>query len=165
MRSLKDVLIDDFSLGASLACWTLTSADDISADGQFIVGSGINPSGNTEAWLAGLVPALPGDFNNNATVDAADYVVWRKGLGTIYTAAGYDDWRAHFGENAAGGASERLSGPLPAADRTSMAAPEQPTAAMFSMAMVAAFCRRRPICRTCVARVRRAWSVTQPSSS
>jgi len=31
-----------------------------------------------------LVPSIPGDFNNNGVVDAADYVVWRKGLGTTY---------------------------------------------------------------------------------
>jgi parallel beta-helix repeat protein len=28
-------------------------------------------------------PALPGDYNQSGTVDAADYVVWRKTLGTI----------------------------------------------------------------------------------
>ena len=37
---------------------------------------------------------LPGDFNNDGTVDAADYVVWRKGLGTIYTQDDYNVWRA-----------------------------------------------------------------------
>jgi uncharacterized membrane protein len=98
MRSLRQVLIGDFGLGASLAGWTLTSANDISADGQFIVGSGTNPSGNPEAWIARLqlAPTLPGDFNQDGTVDAADYVVWRK---TDGTQAGFDRWRAQFGEN------------------------------------------------------------------
>jgi hypothetical protein len=41
--------------------------------------------------------SIPGDFNNDGTVDAADYVVWRNGLGTGYTQADYDVWRAHFG--------------------------------------------------------------------
>ena len=40
----------------------------------------------------------PGDFNQNGNVDAADYIVWRKGLGTTYVQADYDLWRAHFGE-------------------------------------------------------------------
>ena len=40
------------------------------------------------------VPDLPGDYNHNGIVDAADYVVWRKGLGTTYTQADYDVWRA-----------------------------------------------------------------------
>jgi hypothetical protein len=41
--------------------------------------------------------ALAGDFDGNGVVDAADYVVWRKGPGTIYTASDYDTWRAQFG--------------------------------------------------------------------
>ena len=44
------------------------------------------------AWSA--VAVLPGDFNNDGTVDAADYVVWRKNDGTQ---DGYDQWRANFG--------------------------------------------------------------------
>jgi probable HAF family extracellular repeat protein len=46
------------------------------------------------------VPALPGDSNSDGTVDAADYVVWRNGLGTTYTQADFDVWRAHFGQTA-----------------------------------------------------------------
>jgi hypothetical protein len=42
-----------------------------------------------------LMPALSGDYNYDGTVDAADYVVWRDYDGTP---AGYDLWRAHFGE-------------------------------------------------------------------
>jgi hypothetical protein len=42
---------------------------------------------------------LPGDFNHNGAVDAADYVVWRKGLSTMtYAPADYNVWRAHFGQ-------------------------------------------------------------------
>ena len=37
-----------------------------------------------EVTLA-AVPSLPGDFNHDGTVDAADYVVWRKNPGGIYT--------------------------------------------------------------------------------
>jgi hypothetical protein len=44
------------------------------------------------AWSA--VTAMPGDFNHDGTVDAADYVVWRKLDGTQ---TGYDLWRANFG--------------------------------------------------------------------
>jgi hypothetical protein len=32
--------------------WTLTSADSISADGQYIAGSGWNPDGQRTAWIA-----------------------------------------------------------------------------------------------------------------
>jgi hypothetical protein len=50
------------------------------------------------------LPSLPGDYNNNGIVDAADYVVWRKGLGTMYTQSDYEVWRAHFGQAAGSGA-------------------------------------------------------------
>jgi hypothetical protein len=40
-----------------------------------------------------------GDFNDDGKVDAADYVVWRKEIGTP---AGYDMWRANFGAAAIG---------------------------------------------------------------
>jgi uncharacterized protein YjbI with pentapeptide repeats len=40
---------------------------------------------------------LPGDFNSDGRVDAADYLAWRKGLGTTYSAATLNIWRASFG--------------------------------------------------------------------
>ena len=43
---------------------------------------------------------LPGDFNQDGVVDAADYVVWRKGLNTTYVQDDYNTWRTHFGESA-----------------------------------------------------------------
>jgi hypothetical protein len=55
-----------------------------------------------------------GDFNNDGIVDAADYVVWRSGLGTTYTQADYDTWRANFGKNnAASGASGFAASAVP----------------------------------------------------
>lgn len=50
MRRLWDVLVNNFSL--DLTDWTLTGAYGISDDGLTIVGAGINPGGNTEAWIA-----------------------------------------------------------------------------------------------------------------
>jgi hypothetical protein len=47
---------------------------------------------------------IAGDFNLDGAVDASDYVVWRKGLGTSYTQSDYDVWRAHFGQTVGGGA-------------------------------------------------------------
>src|SRR5205807_2579148 len=51
-----------------------------------------------EVTLTALA-AIPGDFNNNGVVDAADYIVWRKTGGTQ---AGYNAWRTHFGEGGGG---------------------------------------------------------------
>jgi pimeloyl-ACP methyl ester carboxylesterase len=41
---------------------------------------------------------VPGDFSGDGIVDAADYLVWRHGLGTDYTQGDYDLWRANFGQ-------------------------------------------------------------------
>jgi hypothetical protein len=48
---------------------------------------------------------LPGDYNSDGKVDDADYIVWRKGLGTTFGPNGYDVWRAHYGETSAGAGS------------------------------------------------------------
>jgi hypothetical protein len=58
---------------------------------------------NSLVRLTSNVVSLLGDYNHNGVVDAADYVVWRKGLGTTYTQADYDVWRAHFGQTAGSG--------------------------------------------------------------
>jgi hypothetical protein len=70
---------------------------------------------------------LPGDYNNNGTVDAADYVVWRNNLGQsvtlpnevsgtspgTVTQADYDAWRARFGRTTGSGASALVAGAVP----------------------------------------------------
>jgi len=64
MFDLRDELV---ALGLDLAGWTLVAATGVSADGSVIVGRGINPSGDPEAWRAEVpelappsIPALPG---------------------------------------------------------------------------------------------------------
>jgi len=53
IRSLRQTLIADYGL-AELAGWTLTKATGTSANGCTIVGFGINPDGNAEAWAVEL---------------------------------------------------------------------------------------------------------------
>jgi uncharacterized membrane protein len=55
MRSLAGILT---AAGVDLTGWSLSSAEAISADGTTIVGSGTNPAGDTEAWVA-VVRAIP----------------------------------------------------------------------------------------------------------
>jgi hypothetical protein len=68
--------------------------------------------------LANLPPdmGLAGDYNDNGTVDAADYVVWRKNEGTSNTLANnsipgpigpahYNQWRTNFGRSSGSGAA------------------------------------------------------------
>ena len=66
-------------------------------------GGDIGSPGTVGAALAGVL----GDYNNNGTVDAADYVLWRNGgplqnesdmPGTV-NAADYNFWRSRFGAN------------------------------------------------------------------
>ena len=54
-------------------------------------------------------PDQPGDFNKDGTVDAADYVAWRK---TDDTPTGYTDFFENFGEPGAG-ASGPVNGAVP----------------------------------------------------
>lgn len=44
-----------------------------------------------------LGEGLAGDFNADGLVDAADYTVWRAGLGTTYTEQDYAVWRSNYG--------------------------------------------------------------------
>jgi probable HAF family extracellular repeat protein len=52
IRLLQEVLVDDY--GLDLMGWTLSGASGISADGRTIVGSGYNPDGQFEGWIAVL---------------------------------------------------------------------------------------------------------------
>lgn len=68
-------------------------------------------------------PAVPADYSRNGQVDAADYVIWRKRLGTNYqlfnevsgqtpgmvTAADYTAWRARFGNTSGTGAGGEIA--------------------------------------------------------
>jgi hypothetical protein len=77
---------------------------------------------------------VPGDYNGNGAVDAADYALWRKGgslqnevdtPGTV-NGADYTEWRARFG-NTSGSGSGLVGGAVP-----------EPTSAV--LLMVAALC-------------------------
>jgi T5SS/PEP-CTERM-associated repeat protein len=58
----------------------------------------------TTGVLSVVGAVLAGDYNEDGIVDAADYVVWRNGLGTTYTQSDYNVWRANFGRTAGSGA-------------------------------------------------------------
>jgi dienelactone hydrolase len=59
-----------------------------------------------------LTAPLPGDYNNDGIVDAADYVHWRK---NDATSDGYNTWRANFGRTALGGSVSGATVPEPTA--------------------------------------------------
>jgi hypothetical protein len=71
-------------------------------------------------WNSRLTAAdLPGDYNFNGTVDAADFVAWRKNFGSGKAlpnddTAGVDSndflrWRHNFGQTASGSGSRLIS--------------------------------------------------------
>jgi hypothetical protein len=79
--------------------------------GEMYISSKIN---GTIYLVTNSLP-LPGDYNRDGVVDAADYVVWRQSLGAVgYRLAAdgngngaidstdYDVWRANFGQTAGG---------------------------------------------------------------
>jgi hypothetical protein len=87
--------------------FTILTAGSIVNNGFVLTGSAassFNLLVNSTSVILQAI-GLPGDYNSNGVVDAADYVVWRKGLGTTYTQNDYDVWRAHFGQTAPGGGS------------------------------------------------------------
>jgi hypothetical protein len=60
---------------------------------------------------ASLVEELLGDYNDDGTVNAADYTVWRDGGSPDDTQAGYDLWKANFGKTSSGSGSGAVPEP------------------------------------------------------
>ena len=60
--------------------------------------------------VMGSLPGLPGDYNGNGVVDAADYVVWRKRGGTQEE---YNTWRTNFGRTSGAASLAAATAPEP----------------------------------------------------
>ena len=99
--------------------------------------------GNSLVRVTTNAVSLPGDYNHNGVVDAADYVLWRTNQGssnvltndpiggTIGTAQ-YNQWRAHFGQSAGSGASAVATAAVP-----------EPSTTVLLMFAAAGLCLRR----------------------
>lgn len=83
--------------------------------------------------------ALEGDFNGDGVVDAADYTVWRDGLGTQFEQNDYDRWKENFGRSMAGG---RAAKHMPT-HLTSSKVPE-PTAFLLAVVSMIAYGLKPP---------------------
>jgi hypothetical protein len=121
-----DVFIDDFSFRGSE---TTAGANRTWYDGLGY------------ALVSPLISILAGDYNDDGTVDAADYIVWRNGLGTTYTQADYDVWRANFGRVTLGVGSGS-SAVLTSGDPLLAAVPEPPALLICFAAMLVMRFRR-----------------------
>jgi hypothetical protein len=90
-------------------------------------GTGSSADGSKELFFDNLllIGPLPGDFNNDNIVNAADYVIWRKnGL----DANSYNLWRTHFGQSASGSASQ--------SEFSQVAVPEPVSATLMLMSFI-----------------------------
>ncbi|HVT27172.1 MAG TPA: hypothetical protein VHE81_04070, partial [Lacipirellulaceae bacterium] len=107
---LKDLSLDP-TVGSN---WALASlGDGLSYSPNQLTGTiTLHPGGDvgSPGDFTPFSPSLDGDFNGDNKVDAADYVIWRKGGSPNPNSAGdYNLWRTHFGETAAGSGSSLAS--------------------------------------------------------
>jgi amidase len=86
---------------------------------------------------------LPGDFNGDGIVDAADYVVWRNGLGTTYTKTDYNLWRSNFGRAASAEGSTGSDAERTFTEPLSPAVPETPTMLLCIWTMIVIYMASR----------------------
>jgi hypothetical protein len=100
---LDVVLLDGFA--PTSGSWeVITSAGGF--EGSFaVVTEGYSVYRQGDSLFLQVGTELAGDYNGDGAVDAADYTVWRDGLGTIYTEADYNVWKEHFGETSLGSGS------------------------------------------------------------
>ncbi len=74
---------------------------------QYLFWDDLHPTAAVHLILAHCALDLffpQGDYTRNDVSDAADYVTWRKGLGTTYVPIDFDIWRANFGQSTGSGA-------------------------------------------------------------
>ncbi|MEO0531771.1 MAG: PQQ-dependent sugar dehydrogenase [Planctomycetota bacterium] len=86
----------------------------------------LNKADGTIRRFASVTGLLAGDFNADGRVDAADYTVWRDGLGDRYSEADYEVWQANFGATSSA---------------TTASVPEPTAAVLFAIA-ACGWCRR-----------------------
>jgi hypothetical protein len=90
MRRLEEVLAE---LNVNTTGWQLREATAISDNGRVVVGRGVNPAGQAEAWVVDF-DAVPGDVNGDRRVDRADVrilaVHFGRQIGAVRRAADLD---------------------------------------------------------------------------
>jgi hypothetical protein len=85
---------------------------ELAINATFAPGDMLYLTTRTSLYRVPITFTLPGDFSGDGTVDAADYVLWRKNDGTP---AGYNTWQANFAASVDPALSTNVSVPEPAA--------------------------------------------------
>jgi hypothetical protein len=130
--STANVSINGFALGTSGTQWLYGQSQTTPLETP--ISSGLGNAFSVSVPLRSIVAllidtTLQGDFNRDGTVDAADYLVWRKSLnqsvtrGTgadgdangIVQQADFNIWRANFGATTGGGSVALATVPEPSA--------------------------------------------------
>jgi autotransporter-associated beta strand protein len=114
-----DEVVGGLMLGGKIiGAGTYGSSASGAAGNATLAGMGLNP----DSFFAGggtitVTPAgVPGDYNGNGSVDAADFVLWKNGgpLQNDFTpgiqASDYDFWRSRFGATTNPGSGAGLDG-------------------------------------------------------
>lgn len=86
MREFSQILISDYGLESELAGWTDLRPTDISDDSLTIVGTGVNPIGDREAWYVRLDRPIGVPEPTAAAILVAALMVT-----TFYRTSGYTD--------------------------------------------------------------------------
>lgn len=111
------------------AVWDLLNAEAIDVAGGYLSIS-LAPLSGRYILLAEGPPTIPGDYDQNGTVDAADYTLWHDTLGStadlradgsrtgtsggVVDLADYEVWRRNFGRSTMVGAGGFATVPEPA---------------------------------------------------
>ncbi len=110
---IESYLLGDSTIVDGVTPISLGSAFDIS--GQQDIEFVYHEAGTGSILRVGIVEyvstTIAGDYNNNGSVDAADYTVWRDGNSPDSSINGYNLWVANFGNTSSTSSSESVPEP------------------------------------------------------
>lgn len=132
-----NVLQDNYSEADALA--DVSAGYVASAPGGAITVQTVNVNGFNYTQFSSVPVEVSGDYNGDGFVDAADYVIWRKGGSPDpHSQTDYDNWKTDFGAGPGGG-----SGTL--ANTASVPEPGSAFIMMIGALSVASVFRRSPL--------------------
>jgi hypothetical protein len=95
-------LLDGFDPASG--SWVIANANSFSGAFDSVTpGFAVTQQGND--LVLSVAAALPGDYNSDSVVDAADYTVWRDGGSPDNTVEGYNVWVANYGASVSASSS------------------------------------------------------------